>query len=246
MDALSIKGLSKSFGAVEVLKEISLDVAQGEHVAVIGPNGAGKSTLLNVISGDLRPEAGQVSLLGKDMTHLPPHRRVHHGMARSYQLTRVFHTRTVLQNTLLALQGKRRSRFQMVRSALSYRDILSQAERLLTLLGLWEKKNMLVSHVSYGDRRKMEIALSLALEPRVLLLDEPSAGLDLGEIHDFIALIRSLSKDITVLFAAHDMDVVFGLADRVVVLYYGQFIADGTPEAIKADPKVRAIYLGMM
>ncbi len=246
MDALSIKGLSKSFGAVEVLKEISLDVARGEHVAVIGPNGAGKSTLLNVISGDLRPEAGQVSLLGQDMTHLPPHRRVHHGMARSYQLTRVFHTRTVLQNTLLALQGKRRSRFQMVRSALSYRDILSQAERLLTLLGLWEKKDMLVSHVSYGDRRKMEIALSLALEPRVLLLDEPSAGLDLGEIHDFIALIRSLSKDITVLFAAHDMDVVFGLADRVVVLYYGQFIADGTPEAIKADPKVRAIYLGMM
>jgi branched-chain amino acid transport system ATP-binding protein len=246
MDALSIKGLSKSFGAVEVLKEISLDLAQGEHVAVIGPNGAGKSTLLNVVSGDLRPETGQVSLLGKDMTYLPPHRRVHHGMARSYQLTRVFHTRTVLLNMLLALQGKRHSRFQMVRSALSYRDILSQAERLLTLLGLWEKKDRLVSQVSYGDRRKMEIALSLALEPRVLLLDEPTAGLDLGEIHDFIALIRSLSRDITVLFAAHDMDVVFGLADRVVVLYYGQFIADGTPGAIKADPKVRAIYLGMM
>jgi branched-chain amino acid transport system ATP-binding protein len=246
MDALSIKSLSKSFGAVEVLKEISLDVAQGEHVAIIGPNGAGKSTLLNVISGDLMADAGQVSLLGKDITLLPPHRRVHHGMARSYQLTRVFHTRTVLQNTLLALQGKRRSRFQMVRSALSYHDILSQAERLLTLLGLWEKKDQLVSHVSYGDRRKMEIALSLALEPKVLLMDEPSAGLDLSEIHDFIALIRSLSKDITVLFAAHDMDVVFGLADRVVVLYYGQFIVDGPPEAIKTDPKVRAIYLGVM
>ena len=246
MDALSIKGLSKSFGAVEVLKEISLDVAQGEHVAVIGPNGAGKSTLLNVISGDLSADAGQVSLLGRDMTHLPPNRRVHHGMARSYQLTRVFHTRSVLQNTLLALHGKRRSRFQMVRSALSYREILSQAERLLTLLGLWEKKDRLVSQVSYGDRRKMEITLSLALEPRVLLMDEPSAGLDLGEIHDFIALIRSLSKDITVLFAAHDMDVVFGLADRVVVLYYGHFIATGTPEEIKTNPQIRAIYLGMM
>lgn len=246
MNALSVKGLSKRFGAVEVLKEISLSVAPGEHVAVIGPNGAGKSTLLNVISGDLRPEAGQVFLLGKDITGLPPYRRVQQGMARSYQLTRIFHSRTVLQNTLLALQGKRRSRFQMARSAFSYQDILSQAEQLLTLLGLWEKRDGLASHISYGDRRKIEIALSLALEPRVLLMDEPSAGLDLGEIQAFIALIRNLSKDITVLFAAHDMDVVFGLADRVVVLYYGQFIATGTPEAIKNDPKVRAIYLGMM
>jgi branched-chain amino acid transport system ATP-binding protein len=246
MDALSVKGLSKNFGAVEVLKEISLDVAQGEHVAIIGPNGAGKSTLLNIICGDLRQDAGQVSLLGRDITNFPPYRRVHYGMARSYQLTRVFHTRTVLQNTLVALQGKRRSRYQMVRSALSYQDILSKAERLLTLLGLWEKRDMLASQISYGDRRKMEIALSLALDPKVLLMDEPSAGLDLGEIHDFIALIRSLSKDITVLFAAHDMDVVFGLADRVVVLYYGNFIATGTPEEIKSHPKVRAIYLGMM
>jgi branched-chain amino acid transport system ATP-binding protein len=246
MDALAIKGLSKNFGAVEVLKELSLNVAQGEHVAVIGPNGAGKSTLLNIISGDLRPDAGHVCLLGRDVTRLSPYRRVHHCMARSYQLTRVFPSRTVLQNTLLALQGKRRSRFQMARSALSYQDLLAKAEHLLTLLGLWEKRDQLASQVSYGDRRKMEIALSLALEPRILLLDEPSAGLDLGEIHDFIALVRNLSKDITVLFAAHDMDVVFGLADRVVVLYYGQFIADGTPEAIKTDPKVRAIYLGMM
>jgi branched-chain amino acid transport system ATP-binding protein len=246
MDALVVNGLSKNFGAVEVLKEVSLSVAPGEHVAVIGPNGAGKSTLLNCISGDLRPDAGKVSLLGKDMTRIPPYRRVHQGMARSYQLTRVFPTRTVLQNTLLALQGKRGSRFQVVRPALSYPDLLATAERLLTLLGLWEKRDMLASHVSYGDRRKMEIALSLALEPRVLLLDEPSAGLDLGEIHDFIVLIRNLSQDIAVLFAAHDMDVVFGLADRVVVLYYGKFIATGTPEEIKTDPQVRAIYLGMM
>lgn len=245
MEALKIEDLSKNFGALEVLKSISLRVEKGEHVAVIGPNGAGKTTLLNVISGELPADTGRVYVFGQEITAMPTHRRVHIGLARSFQLTRVFSNLTILQNTLLAFQGMRPSRFEMYRSAFAYGHIIAKAEKLLNLLGLWEKKDELARAISYGERRKMEIALSLALEPRVLLLDEPSAGLDLGEIHDFIDLIKNMAQEMTLVFAAHDMDVVFGLADRVVVLYYGQFIADGAPEEIKVNSKVREIYLGV-
>jgi branched-chain amino acid transport system ATP-binding protein len=245
MEALRIEGLSKTFGALEVLKNLSLRVEKGEHVAVIGPNGAGKTTLLNVISGELPADAGQVHVFGQDITFMPIHRRVHMGLARSFQLTRVFGSLSLLQNTLLAIQGMKPSRFQMVRSAFAYEECIAKAEGLLNFLGLWAKKDELARTISYGERRKMEIALSLALEPKVLLLDEPSAGLDLGEIHDFIDFIKDIAREMTLVFAAHDMDVVFGLADRVVVLYYGQFIADGTSEEIKANPKVKEIYLGV-
>ena len=245
MEALRIDGLSKNFGALEVLKSLSLRVEKGEHVAVIGPNGAGKTTLLNVVSGELPADAGHVHVFGQDMTFMPTHRRVHMGLARSFQLTRVFGSLSLLQNTLLAIQGMKPSRFQMVRSAFAYGECVAEAEKLLNFLGLWPKRDELARTISYGERRKMEIALSLALEPRVLLLDEPSAGLDLGEIHDFIEFIKDVAREMTLVFAAHDMDVVFGLADRVVVLYYGQFIADGTPEEIRVHPKVREIYLGV-
>jgi branched-chain amino acid transport system ATP-binding protein len=245
MEALKIEGLSKKFGALEVLRSISLRVEKGEHVAVIGPNGAGKTTLLNVISGELPADTGRVYIFGQEITEMATHRRVHKGLARSFQITRVFGNLTLLQNTLLAFQGTRSSRFEMYRSALAYGDIIGKAEKLLNQFGLWEKKDKLARAISYGERRKMEIALSLALEPRVLLLDEPSAGLDLGEIHDFIDLIRNIAQEMTLVFSAHDMDVVFGLADRVVVLYYGQFIADGAPVEIKANPKVKEIYLGV-
>jgi branched-chain amino acid transport system ATP-binding protein len=245
MEALRIEGLSKNFGALEVLKGISLRVEKGEHVAVIGPNGAGKTTLLNVVSGELPADAGHVHVFGQDITSMPVHRRVHMGLARSFQLTRVFGSLSLLQNTLLAIQGMKPSRFQMIRSAFAYGEYLAEAEKLLNRLGLWAKRNALARTISYGERRKLEIALSLALEPKVLLLDEPSAGLDLGEIRDFIDFIKDIAREMTLVFAAHDMDVVFGLAHRVVVLYYGQFIADGTPEEIRAHPKVREIYLGV-
>jgi branched-chain amino acid transport system ATP-binding protein len=227
------------------LKSLSLRVEKGKHVAVIGPNGAGKTTLLNVISGELPADAGHVHVFGQDITFKPIHRRVHMGLARSFQLTRVFGSLSLLQNTMLAIQGMKPSRFQMVRSALAYEECIAKAEALLNSLGLWAKKDELARTISYGERRKIEIALSLALEPKVLLLDEPSAGLDLGEVHVFIDLIKNMAKEMTLIFAAHDMDVVFGLADRVVVLYYGQFIAEGTPEEIKANPMVKEIYLGV-
>lgn len=245
MEVLKIEGLSKNFGALEVLKNISLTVESGEYVAIIGPNGAGKTTLLNVLSGELPATSGRIRILGQDVTALPTYRRIHAGVARSFQLTRVFQNLTVLQNILIALQGTKPSRHQIFRPAIAYGDILAKAQKLLELINLWEKRDDLACAISYGEQRKIEIALSLASEPRLLLLDEPSAGLATAEIPDFINMIKMLAKDITLVFSAHDMDVVFGLADRVVVLYYGQFIAQGTPEETKANQMVREIYLGV-
>ncbi len=245
MEALKIDGLAKNFGALEVLKDLSLTVKTGERVAIIGPNGAGKTTLLNVISGELVPTSGRVYVLGQEITNLPAHRRVHTGLARSFQLTRVFPNLTILQNILLALQGTRPSRYEMFRQAIAYNNLVSKAQRLLELVNLWEKRDEPAHAISYGEQRKMELALSLASEPKVLLLDEPSAGLDIGEIPDFVKIMMTLAKGITLVFSAHDMEVVFGLANRVVVLYYGKFIADGTPQEIKANPTVREIYLGV-
>ena len=176
---------------------------------------------------------------------MPKHRRTHVGLARSFQLSRVFLNLTVLQNMLIAVQGTRQTRYRMFRPAAAYSGIIAKAQELLELVDLWGKRAELTSNISYGEQRKLEIALSLASEPRVLLLDEPTAGLAVGEIPDFINMIKTLTKDITLLFPAHDMDVVFGLASRVVVLYYGQFIADGRPEEIQHNPLVREIYLGI-
>jgi branched-chain amino acid transport system ATP-binding protein len=245
VEALRIENLSKNFGALAVLNDISFSVQEKEHVGIIGPNGAGKTTLINVISGEFPVSSGRIYIFGEDITALPTHRRIHRGLSRSFQITRVFSSLTIIQNMLLALQGKKPSRYQIQRSATTYRDINEKAEELLKLLGLWEKKDKVATAISHGERRKLEIALSLASEPRILLLDEPSAGLDVEEIGDFISMIKTMSKNITLLFSAHDMDVVFGLAERIVVLYYGQFIADGFPEEIRVNPKVQEIYLGI-
>jgi branched-chain amino acid transport system ATP-binding protein len=244
MEAVKIERLTKNFGGLQVLKGLSTTIETGQYVAIIGPNGAGKTTLLNIISGGLTATAGRIYLLGSDITNLPPYRRAQLGLARSFQINRLFYDLDVLDNLLLALQGNRPSRYQMIRSALSYNLLLNRAKELLEEIELWDKRRELVRNIAYGEQRKMEIALSLAAGPKVLLLDEPSSGLAIGEIPRFINTIKSLTKKTTLIFAAHDMDVVFGLAERVLVLYFGQFIADGPPEAIKADPKVREIYLG--
>ncbi len=245
MEALRLDGLSKSYGALSILKDVSFSLQEGEHVGIIGPNGAGKTTLINAISGEFPVNSGRVHFWGEDITNLPQYHRVHKGLSRSYQITRVFNRLTILQNTLIALQGKLPSQYHMHRSAMAYPDVNAKAEELLTSLGLWEKKDRAASAVSHGERRKLEIALSVASNPKLLILDEPSAGLDVEEVDGFIKLIRRMTKDITLLFTAHDMDVVFGLSKRIVVLYYGQFIADGTPEEIRMNPKVQEIYLGV-
>jgi branched-chain amino acid transport system ATP-binding protein len=245
MEAIKIEGLSKNFGALEVLRDLHLTVEAGEYVAVIGPNGAGKTTLLNVLSGVLPVAAGRIYMFGQDITSMPAHCRAHIGLARSFQIARLFGNLTVLQNISLALQGMRPSRYQMFRSAIGYGDVMAKAHNLLELIDLWVKRNEPMKALSYGEQRKMEFVLSLASEPRVLLLDEPSAGLGVAEIPNFVNTIKDLAKGTTLIFVAHDMDVVFDLARRILVLYIGQFIADGTPEEIRANPKVNEIYLGI-
>ena len=244
MEALRVERLSRDFGGVQAVKDVSFGVEAGEHMAIIGPNGAGKTTLFNLLCGQLAPSSGRVFFFGQDVTHLPPHKRTHLGMARSFQIASLFLDLTVLKNTMVAFQGKRPSRFQMFRSASSYRDLARKAEELLGSMGLWEKRYELANSISYGEQRKLEIALSLASEPKVLLLDEPSCGLTASESADITSRIRNLGEDITVILVAHDMDLVFGVAQRIIVLHYGMTIIEGNGEKIRTDPKVREIYMG--
>ncbi len=244
MEALVVKDLSKNFGGVNAVQNVSFKVEAGEHLAIIGPNGAGKTTLFNLLSGQLTPTAGRVIFFGEDITNLPTHHRIHLGMSRSFQIASLFLKLSVLQNTRLALQGIRPSRFQMFRSAVSYKNILAKAEELLRSMDLWEKRNVLANAISYGEQRKLEIALSLATEPKLLLLDEPSSGLTASEGADITSRIRNLGATITVILVAHDMDLVFGVAQRIIVLHYGELIIDGSCEKIRTDPKVKEIYMG--
>jgi branched-chain amino acid transport system ATP-binding protein len=244
MEALKIEGLSKNFGGLQVLKQVSLSIELGEHVALIGPNGAGKTTLFSIISGELPASAGRIYLFGQEVTTVSTHRRTHVGLGRSFQISHFFPTLSVLDSVSLALHGMKPSRFQMFRPMTAYTELLAKAQGLLELVDLWEKRAWPVQTISYGEQRKMEIALSLALEPKLLLMDEPSAGLDIGEIPAFTNIIKTLARGTALFFAAHDMDVVFDLADRVVVLYFGQIIAQGTPGEVQANPRVREIYLG--
>lgn len=244
MEALRVERLSRDFGGVQAVKDVSFEVEAGEHMAIIGPNGAGKTTLFNLLCGQLPPSGGRVFFFGQDVTHLPPHKRTHLGIARSFQIASLFLDLSVLKNTLLAFQGKRPSRFQMFRSASSYRDLARKAEQLLGSMGLWKKRYEPANSISYGEQRKLEIALSLASEPKVLLLDEPSCGLTASESADITSRIRNLGEDITVILVAHDMDLVFGVAQRIIVLHYGVTITEGNCEKIRTDPKVREIYMG--
>jgi branched-chain amino acid transport system ATP-binding protein len=244
VEALVVKDLSKNFGGVNAVQNVCFEVEAGEHLAIIGPNGAGKTTLFNLLSGQLTPTAGRVMFFGQDITNLPTHYRIHLGMSRSFQIASLFLKLSVLQNMSLALHGIRPSRFQMFRSADSYKNVITKAEELLRSMDLWEKRNVLVNAISYGEQRKLEIALSLATEPKLLLLDEPSSGLTADESADITGRIRNLGTKITVVLVAHDMDLVFGVAQRIIVLHYGELIIDGPCDKVRTDPKVKEIYMG--
>ena len=245
MEALRVESLSKDFGGVQAIQNISFNVEIGEKLAIIGPNGAGKTTLFNVLNGQVPATTGHVYLFGQDVTHLATHRRAHLGMARSFQVSSAFLGLTVLDNALLAFQGTRNSLFQMFRPMSAYKDVFAAVENLLEPWGLWEHKDNVVKELAYGDQRKLEITLSLASKPRFLLLDEPSTGLTATESADIVAMIHSLGADITVLVVAHDIDLIFGVAERIIVLHYGQVIADGMPQDIEANAEVREIYMGI-
>jgi branched-chain amino acid transport system ATP-binding protein len=245
METLRVEGLTKNFGGVQALNDISFSVERGERIAIIGPNGAGKTTLFNVINGQFPASAGHIFFFGREITTMATHDRSFLGLSRTFQLTSLFLNLTVLDNALLALHGTKPSRFQMFRSVHSYQPLLDKAHELLGIMELWEKRNIPVKSLSYGEQRKMEIALSLASDPKMLLLDEPGNGLTTAESTALIEMIRDFALDMTILIVAHDMDLVFNVADRIIVLHYGRIIAEGSPEAIQADLNVKEIYLGI-
>jgi branched-chain amino acid transport system ATP-binding protein len=244
MDALRVEGLWKNFGGIQVLQDVSFTQEAGEYWGLIGPNGAGKTTLINILSGELLPTKGQVHILGQDVTHKPAHQRLRLGLAHSFQLNNLFFNLTVLDNILLALRGKQPFRFQILSSIGKSDQRFRKIRELMETMGLWEKRNFPIASLSYGEQRMMEIALSLASEPRLLLLDEPSAGLSPSEITQVLDLIRNLPQETAVLFVTHDMDVLFDLARRILVLSFGELIAQGTAKEIQANSSVREVYLG--
>lgn len=244
MSRLETRALTKSFGALKVTDAVDLDVRPGELHAIIGPNGAGKTTLIAQLSGQLRPDAGRVLLDGGDITDVPMPRRVHMGLARSFQITQVLASFTVLENVALAVQARAGSSFRFVAPVAEDESLNAAARRVLAETGLQERAGIVAGTLSHGEHRLLELAMALATGPRVLLLDEPLAGVGGSDADAFLHRLRALKGRLTMVLIEHDMDAVFALADRVSVLVYGRLIATGTPDDIRSDPEVRAAYLG--
>lgn len=242
--ALELKQLCKSFGGLQATREVTLRVMPGDRKAVIGPNGAGKTTLFNLITGIYPVTSGQVLLFGQDVTKWPSHRRTKMGMARTFQVTSLFPKLTVLDNVLLAIEGLRPSKFVMWRFLSSYRDVYEKAEGLLEQAGFLDRKDVEVRNLSHGEQRQLEIVLGLASDPKILLLDEPAAGLSSGESTEMARFLMKLDPKLAILLIEHDMDVVFDVASQISVLHFGQLLETGTPEQIKQSQRVQEIYLG--
>ena len=223
---------------------VDLAVQPGERRAIIGPNGAGKTTLFNLISGELGVSSGAIHLFDRDITGLPPHRRAALGLARTFQITNLFPSLSALENGLLAVQALTRTKFAMLRPLERFTRLKERALAALRAVGLEDRAATTVRNLSHGEQRQLEIALALAGQPRVLLLDEPTAGLSPGESQLMADLLRGLDPAMTVLIIEHDMDIALEVARHVTVLHYGRVIADGTRDAVRADPTVREIYLG--
>ena len=241
---LELKGLCKSFGGLHAVQDVNLKVFPGDRKAIIGPNGAGKTTLFNVITGVLPATSGHVVLFGNDITGWPSHRRTALGMARTFQITSLFPKLTVLDNVQLAIKGLRRSKFVMWRPLSSYRDVHEKARRLLESAGYWDRRDVEVRNLSHGERRQVEVVLGLASDPKILLLDEPAAGLASGESQEMTEFLKRLDPQLAILLIEHDMDVVFDFADHISVLHFGQVMEEGATEHIRRSEKVREIYLG--
>jgi branched-chain amino acid transport system ATP-binding protein len=245
MTTLRGDGICKSFGGLQVLNGVTFTAEPGENLALIGPNGAGKSTLINVIGGQLSASGGHVYLGDKEITRLAANKRLHLGLGRSYQVNNLFFHLSVTDNLLLALYGASTTHLRMWRPLEKRKGLPEEAERLLHTVGLWEKRNEPLHTLSYGDQRLVELLTAFTCKPKVVLLDEPSAGLPTAEAAAFAGVIRKLAgENTTLIFCAHDMDLVFNLADNIMVLFFGRIIASGPPAEISADPKVREIYLG--
>ena len=242
MAALRLQNLRKSFGGLPAISDVSLEVAPGERRLIIGPNGAGKTTLFNLVTGDLPRDAGNVVLFGKDVTHLAPHHRVHRGLARTYQIITLFPKDTLEHNIALSLLGLSKVRWNAFRSF--DEDLYGEARAVLARVGLEHLAKRRIAEVAYGDKRRVEIAMALAQKPRVLLLDEPLAGLSREERATVKQLIAGIPREVTVVMIEHDMDTALDMAERITVLHYGRVIVEGTRAEVVSDPKTREVYLG--
>ena len=244
---LKVENLSKNCGGLQILNGLTFSIGSGERRAVIGPNGAGKTTLFNVITGEMPASGGQISFYGENITGLPNYKRARRGIARTFQKNNLFWDLTVLDNLVLVLQLKNdhANNWYRNRSPKVFPHLYQEADNLLEKWGLAERRNRLIKELSYGEQRQMEILLGLAQNPKLLLLDEPTAGISNVETQHIFKLLHTLPSDITILIIEHDLELVFGLADSVTVLYYGKVLAEGTPDEIRKDSRVREVYLGV-
>ena len=241
---LEVRGLAKHFGGLTAVDNVSLDVKIGELHAVIGPNGAGKTTLINMLSGDLLPSAGSIVFRGIEMAHLAPERRSRLGVGRSYQKVNIFSAFSALENCRLAAQSRDPHPLNWLRDATSYNAILANAQQALAAVGLGDRSDAIAATLSHGEQRQLEIAMSLATDPQVLLLDEPLAGLGIEESLHMVELIGGLGANHAILLVEHDMDAVFRLAQVLTVMVNGKILASGAPEEIRSNPEVQEAYLG--
>jgi len=244
MNALGVERLHHAFGGLRAVDDVTLAVAVGERRVILGPNGAGKTTLFNLITGLFPPVGGTIRLFADDVTALPPYRRARLGLGRTFQINTLFPRLTVRESVLLAVQGADPARFSLLRPRSAYRDLARRTDDLLAEWNLEDRRDVETHELSYGEQRQVEILLALAGRPKVLLLDEPTAGLSAAETAAVVATITRFPRDITVLLIEHDMDVALTLADRVTVMHQGAVLADGTREEIRANPRVAEIYLG--
>ena len=244
MSALTIKRLCKSFGGLHVTTNVDLNVEPGERRLIIGPNGAGKTTLFNLITGELTPDSGSIDLFGQDITHVPSRRRAHLGMARTYQIITLFARDTIIHNVTLALLGLSPSRWNPLIDLRRQGHFVENAQKALERVGLGHIANRPLAQTSYGERRRVEIAMALTQNPKVLLLDEPFAGLSIDERRDVQQLLLAIPRDVTIVMIEHNMDVALEFAEHITLLHFGEVIVEGNRAEVVADPRTREVYLG--
>jgi len=242
--ALEISGLSKRFGGLPATQDVSLTVMPGERRLIIGPNGAGKTTLFNLVTGDLSADSGSVKLFGQELLGMGTPERVHRGLARTYQILTLFPRERLVHNVVLALLGLDRLRWNPWAVLTGHRHLYEQAREALAQVGLADSAERVVAETSYGERRRLELAMALAQKPKVLLLDEPLAGLSQGERQTVRDLLGKIPRDVTIVMIEHDMDTALGFAERITLLHYGEVIVEGTRAEVVADPRTREVYLG--
>lgn len=244
MSALTVNGLNKSFGGLRVTRGVNLNVEPGERRLIIGPNGAGKTTLFNLITGELTPDGGTIKLLGQDITATPSRQRAHLGMARTYQIITLFPQDTIIHNVRLALLGLSPQRWNPLINLRRQGGFTEQGQKALERVGLGHIADRPLSQTSYGERRRVEIAMALAQEPKVLLLDEPFAGLSIDERRDVHKCLMAIPRDVTIVMIEHNMDVALEFAERITLLHFGEVIVEGNRAEVVKDPRTREVYLG--